>query len=211
MKLMNISLEKYLEDPCRASSLPYWKALVTNVPGNMLILHDSEFDSNLLADYVDEPYFRLRHDLRHISDASLPDDFELCDASPSQFASHINESYADISVSSAEIETYLRHDVYSPELWVAIRARDSGKIVASGIAEFDPQIGEGILEWIQVSPERRHSGLGTFVVNELLRRIAKKANFATVSGRANDSLFPEKLYRKCGFVGNDIWHILRKM
>lgn len=207
---MNISLEKYLEDPCGASSLPYWKALVTNVPENMLILHDSAFSEDLLADYVDEPYFRLRHDLRHIPDARLPDGFELCDASPAQFASHINESYADISVSAEEIEAYLQHNVYSPELWAAVRACDSGKIVASGIAEFDSKIGEGILEWIQVSPEFRRFGLGTFVVSELLHRIAKKANFATVSGRANDSLSPEKLYRKCGFVGSDIWHILRK-
>lgn len=207
---MNISLEKYLEDPCRASSLPYWKALVTNVPENMLILHDREFSSDLLADYDDEPYFRLRHDLRHIPDVRLPDGFELCGASPAQFAAHINESYADISVSAAEIEAYLQHNVYSPELWVAVRTRDSGKIVASGIAEFDPQIGEGILEWIQVSPECRRSGLGTFVVSELLHRIAKKANFATVSGAANNPSSPEKLYRKCGFVGSDIWHILRK-
>jgi len=39
---------------------------------------------------------------------------------------------------------------------------------------------------------------------------AKKAAFATVSGKADDPTCPERLYRSCGFVGNDIWHVMRK-
>ena len=34
------------------------------------------------------------------------------------------------------------------------------------------------------------------------------AEFATVSGKVNNPTNPESLYRKCGFTGNDIWHIL---
>ena len=34
------------------------------------------------------------------------------------------------------------------------------------------------------------------------------AKFATVSGKIRDPSDPERLYRKCGFVGTDIWHIL---
>lgn len=207
---MNISLEKYLADPCGTSSLPYWKSLVTVPPENLLILHDSEFSANLLNEYTDEPYFRLRHDLRHIPDASLSDEFELFDASPARFAEHISECYRDISMTESEIETYFTHSVYSPDLWIAVRERDGGRMVASGIGEFDAQVGEGILEWIQVSPGYRGCGLGTFVVNELLRRMSKIANFATVSGAVNNPSSPEKLYRKCGFVGSDVWHILRK-
>lgn len=176
----------------------------------MLILHDSEFSANLLGEYVDEPYFRLSHDLRHIPDASLSDEFELFSASPAQFSEHISECYDDISMSESEVETYLTHRVYSPELWIAVRERHGGRMVASGIGEFDTQIGEGVLEWIQVSPEYRGCGLGTFVVCELLRRMSKTANFTTVSGAVNNPSSPEKLYRKCGFAGNDIWHILRK-
>lgn len=207
---MNISLEKYLADPCGASSLPYWKSLVTAPPENMLILHGSEFSTNLLNEYVDEPYFRLSHDLRHIPDAVLSGGFELFDASPAQFSQHICECYDDISMSESEIETYSTHSVYSPELWIAVRERNGGRMVASGIGEFDASVGEGVFEWIQVSPGYRGRGLGTFVVSELLRRMSKTANFATVSGAVNNPSSPEKLYRRCGFVGDDIWHILRK-
>ena len=36
------------------------------------------------------------------------------------------------------------------------------------------------------------------------------ADFATVSGKVDNETNPEALYRKCGFVGNDVWHILHK-
>jgi len=37
-----------------------------------------------------------------------------------------------------------------------------------------------------------------------------KANFVTVSGEVDNSTNPEALYRKCGFIGDDIWHIMTK-
>ncbi len=33
--------------------------------------------------------------------------------------------------------------------------------------------------------------------------------FATVSGKVTNKTKPEKLYRRCGFTGDDIWHILK--
>ncbi|MBR6525201.1 MAG: GNAT family N-acetyltransferase [Clostridia bacterium] len=85
----------------------------------------------------------------------------------------------------------------------------SGKIVGCGMADFDSQMQEGIIEWIQVLPEYRGKKIGQLLVNELLLRMKTMAKFATVSGQMNNPSSPEKLYRKCGFVGNDIWHILR--
>ena len=32
----------------------------------------------------------------------------------------------------------------------------------------------------------------------------------TASGQCNNASTPEKLYRRCGFTGNDVWHIFRK-
>ena len=75
---------------------------------------------------------------------------------------------------------------------------------------YDNEAKEGILEWIQVIPAYRKREVGTAIVNQLLYRLSLKANFATVSGKAKNKTQPERLYRKCGFVGNDIWHILRK-
>ena len=38
----------------------------------------------------------------------------------------------------------------------------------------------------------------------------ENATFATVSGQCNNPTNPEALYRKCGFTGSDVWHVLRK-
>lgn len=176
----------------------------------MLIKHDCNFCDDYLIDYIDEPYFRLYHDLQMLHDALLPDGFFLCDAAPAEYAAHINQCYIGASISEAALTSYLQHSVYSADLWIAVKEYRSNSIVATGIAEFDAQVCEGILEWIQVSPTHRGLGLGTYIVTELLNRISKMAQFATVSGQVNSISKPEILYRKCGFKGNDVWHILRK-
>ncbi|MCM1237187.1 MAG: GNAT family N-acetyltransferase [Ruminococcus flavefaciens] len=207
---MNITRQQYLSNPCRESSLPYWKAVRMDVPENMLIQHDRHFCGECFTDYLDEPYFRLYHDLQMLRAAILPDGFRLREAAPAEYAAHINQCYAGVSITEAEIKSYFQRSVYSAALWIAVQECKSQKIVATGIAELDEQVGEGILEWIQVSPAYRGLGLGTYVVTELLTRIAQKAQFATVSGQINNPSKPERLYRKCGFQGNDIWHVLRK-
>jgi len=207
---MNITKQQYLSNPCGQSSLPYWKAVQMDVPGNMLILHDRHFRDTYLTDYTDAPYFRLYHNLQTLHPAILPNGFQLCKAAPAAYAAHINQCYIGASMSEAEIQSYFQHRVYSAELWIAVQECKSRKIAATGIAEFDKDIGEGVLEWIQVSPTYRGLGLGTYVVSELLKRMAPKAQFATVSGEINNPSHPENLYRKCGFQGNDIWHILTK-
>jgi len=207
---MDITKQRYLKNPCGESSLPYWKAVKMDVPENMLIQHDRDFCGEGFMDYIDEPYFRLYHDLQMLRAAILPDGFRLCEAAPVEYAAHINQCYMGASMTEAEIKSYFQHSVYAAELWIAVQECRSKRIVATGIAELDEQIGEGILEWIQVSPAYRGLGLGTYVVTELLNRIAQKAQFATVSGQMNNPSKPEGLYRKCGFQGNDIWHVLKK-
>ena len=207
---MELRREVYLNNPCAESSLPYWKAVDMMVPESMMIQHHRDFCEDCLTNYVDEPYFRLYHDLQGLRATILPNGFQRCDAAPAEYAAHINQCYPGMFMTASEIESYFHHRVYDPELWVAIRNDRSGKIAATGIAEFDAEVGEGILEWVQVSPAYRGFGLGTYVVTELLHRIAGKAKFVTVSGKVNNPQKPESLYRKCGFQGNDVWHILRK-
>lgn len=93
---------------------------------------------------------------------------------------------------------------------MAIKDNQTGNIAATGIAELDREIGEGVLEWIQVSGNYRRCGLGSYIVFELLWRMKDKAGFATVSGQCHNPTNPEELYRKCGFTGSDVWHVLRK-
>lgn len=91
------------------------------------------------------------------------------------------------------------------------RCNQTDEVVATGIAELDKEIGEDVvLEWIQVSEQHRGYGLGKYVVSELLWRMKENAKFATVSGQCNNLTNPEAMYRKCGFSGSDVWHVLKR-
>lgn len=202
---------QYIENPCRASSIPYWKTVGMSVPENMRILHQDDFQPQFLAEYVDEPYFRLVHNLKSVQPVVVPDGFAMHSISLSDFAEHINSCYNENCVTADELYSYTERAVYRAELWIAIKDRTTGEIVATGIAEMDSEIGEGILEWIQVSEKYRGRGLGYFIVSELIWRLKDIAKFVTVSGQSNNPSNPEKLYRKCGFIGNDIWHVMRRI
>lgn len=99
---------------------------------------------------------------------------------------------------------------FCPELWITAVDNANACVVGCGIADFDMEIKEGIIEWIQVLPAYRGKKIGQLIVNELLKRMEDIADFATVSGKVNNQTAPEILYRKCGFVGNDVWHVLTK-
>lgn len=207
---MKLSLTEYRRDPCRISSLPYWKSVRTAVPDHMKIVHDTEYDAEKFRAYADEWYFRLYHDLRNIARPKLPEGYALVHADAASFAAHINACYPGCALSAEELARYQEHPVYSADLWIAVADRKTGAIVASGIAEMDRNVREGALEWIQVSPAYRRKGLGSFMVKELLWRMRQYVDFATVSGKADDPGNPEALYRSCGFTGQDIWHILTR-
>lgn len=205
-----ISKEQYMRDPCGTASIPYWKAVSIRVPENMRILHDREFSPEFLEQYVDEPYFRLKHDLKGLKKPEVPEGFVISVTSLAEFAEHINLCYPGARMTAEELEKYTHRSVYCPALWLALHEKSTGEIAATGIGEFDGDMGEGVLEWIQVSPQYRGRGLGSFLVSELLWRMRERAKFATVSGQCGNPTNPEKLYRNCGFTGNDVWHVMRK-
>lgn len=177
----------------------------------MSIVHQNKFNKLEYQHYIDEPYFRLIHGLQDLSVQVLPQGYSLCKATLKDFAEHINSCYSKIGVTEADLRDYTTRPVYDSALWLAIKDNQTDKVVATGIAELDKEIGEGVLEWIQVSEQHRGCGLGKYVVLELLWRIKDNVKFATVSGQCNNPTNPEVLYRKCGFSGSDVWHILRKV
>lgn len=204
-----ISLQRYLLDPCGTTSIPYWKYKSIAVPQNMIIVHERDMTDDLLLDYNDEPYFRLYHNLKNIRQMTLQEvEIVSSEVSVSEFVQLINKSYTDLSVTTEQIESYRHTPVYCPDLWILLKDRNTQAILAGGIADYDEEAGELILEWIQVLPPYRGRGYGQFAVNTLLSKMQNKAKFATVSGKINNLSNPERLYRKCGFVGTDIWHIL---
>ena len=91
-----------------------------------------------------------------------------------------------------------------------VKEKATGNFIGCGMADYDSEAKELILEWIQVLPEYRGKKIGQLIVTELLFRMKDIAVFATVSGKVDNETNPEALYRKCGFAGNDLWHILHK-
>jgi GNAT superfamily N-acetyltransferase len=202
-------LQEYVNDPCGTLSIPYWKSKELAVPQNMKIIHDRDFSVGMLRGYKDEPYFRLSHNLKNIGQVFLTDVEPVSGSSNiNEFVWLINASYSDISITKEQIESYRRTPVYCPDLWILFKEQNSNNIVAGGIADYDRETNELILEWIQVLPHYRRKGYGQLIVNSLLLKMQGIAEFATVSGKVNNPTNPQSLYRKCGFIGDDVWHIL---
>lgn len=207
-----ITLTEYLNNPCGTLSVPYWKAKNIAIPPDMKILHDRDFSADILSEYTDEKYFRLYHNLKDIPEFAT-DDFEIITATQKDIKSIvqiINNSYTDISVNKELIKGYMQTPVYNENLWIMVREKATGKHVGCGLADYDKEVKELILEWIQVLSEYRGKKIGQLIVTELLFRMKDFADFATVSGKVDNSTKPEALYRKFGFVGSDVWHILYK-
>lgn len=205
-------IEAYKENPCGILSIPYWKNKNICIPENMCIVHDADYIEEDYQDYHDEPYFRLYHALVGIQTITL-DNISIVTAKQDDiplFVDVINQSYTDMSVTFEQLKGYTQTEVFCPELWIYAVDNVTSCIVGCGIADFDKEVHEGILEWIQVMPAYRGKGIGQLIVNELLKRMTGIADFATVSGKVNNPTSPEMLYRKCGFVGKDVWHILTK-
>ena len=205
-------LETYKKDPCGTLSIPYWKSNQVRIPENMRIVHDADYIEDNYKDDHDEPYFRLYHDLVGVQTITL-DSISIITARQEDFpllVDVINRSYSDLSVTLEQLNGYTKTAVFCPQLWIYAVDDANARIVGCGIADFDREVHEGILEWIQVLPAYRRKGIGQLIVNELLTRMIGLADFATVSGKVNNPTAPERLYRKCGFTGKDIWHILRK-
>ena len=207
-----IILTEYLNNPCGTLSIPYWKAKRITIPPDMKILHDRDFSSDILCKFTDEKYFRLYHNLNVIPKIAT-NDFEITTATRRDIKTIvqiINDSYTDISVNKELIKSYTQTPVYNENLWIMVKEKATDKYVGCGLADYDAEAKELVLEWIQVLPEYRGKKIGQLIVNELLFRMKDVADFATVSGKVDNETNPEALYRKCGFVGNDVWHILHK-
>lgn len=204
-----MNIEEYLENPCGTLSIPYWKARKMTVPDSVGIIHSRDWN-NQYECY--ERFFRVKHNLENLDLVDFDYDTVSIDYQTGELAEMINASYTheNIYVSEEDILQWKSHETFREDLCVYINA-DGGKMVASGIAEYDEACREGILEWIQVLPEYRGRGLAKKIVTVLLNKLKGiGAEFVTVSGNLDNSSDPLKLYRKCGFTGDDIWYIVNK-
>ena len=207
-----ISIGDYKKNPCKVSSVPYWKARRITVPSAMKIVHGSEFDQKLLDHYFDRRFFRLIHDLSNIPDFHAAGiQFSVLSSNRyDELAEMINDSYAHsgIRVSADDIKSLTKTPVYCPELWIG--AFFNEKLIGSILCDFDREVGEAVIEWLQVLPEYRCREIASALICKALKTMSGFSDFATVSGGCDNITNPEKVYRKCGFAGDDVWHILHE-
>ncbi|MDE7385068.1 MAG: GNAT family N-acetyltransferase [Anaeroplasmataceae bacterium] len=202
---MNVSLKEYLNNPCGTLSIPYWKAKFTPIPNSIVILHQNEFHHQY-DEY--QRYFRLFHPLKDLK--PIPKDIETIDITE-ELLHLLNICFEkeNIELTLEDLNRMKSHPTFYQNLWVGIRIE--GKLIACGIAEYDRECREGVIEWICTLPQSQKEGYGTRIISCLLHRFKKLgALFVTVSGRVDNTSNPEEFYRSCGFIGSDIWYICKK-
>ena len=89
-----VSIDEYRKDPCRTSSLPYWKTNAVVIPDNMTIIHHRDFIKEKHRNCIDTPYFRLIHHLQDLPAPELPKGYSVCSIEPGEYAGHINTAIA---------------------------------------------------------------------------------------------------------------------
>ena len=94
----------------------------------------------------------------------ISDEFILAKSSIDDFVNQINSSHEDEVLTVSELESYKKKPVYDEELRICLYDKKNDAIVATGIAEFDDEIKEGYLDWIQVSEQYRRKCLGKAIV-----------------------------------------------
>ena len=160
---------------------------------------------------IRQPYFRLVFE-GEIADSACPTNFAFEAFKPEEDIEAavrlIRDCYEKVKVNIEIVKDWLSHPVYDPNLWLWVIDLETGDRAGLGIAERDPGIQEASLEWIQVLPVYQGQGLGKAIVTELLRRVSGSVKFTTVAGELHNVHQPEKLYRRCGFTGEDVWWLL---
>lgn len=179
------------------------------------LVHETQLNSDLKDKFsIIKPYFRLVHKFRDIVDTKIPSGYYIKDVDINTELHIVSDlicnCYEDIKPNTEEVLKWTGHPVFKKDLWIWIIDKNTEKPAALGIAEFDMNIKEGSLEWIQVLPDYQGKGLGKVLVIELLNRLKSHAGFVTVSGEVDNKTNPQKLYRSCGFYGDDVWYVLRK-
>lgn len=226
-----ILMEKYLKDPINTLAIPLWKHNTTAIRQDMMYILDENYNEVLYRDYADTLYLRLKHDLLHLSLSKIPNHYCFSSYKDSDgviIYNVLKECY-NTFIEYDKIENLIKDETFNDLLCVflyndkilntdnviQLRKLNSEKErnykpLGLVIAQFDQKTKEASIEYLCVAEKHRGKGLGTLLVQEVLLRISNIADFATVTfaKEGNDHL--EKIFRKAGFEGNALWHMLRK-
>ncbi|MCF7924275.1 MAG: GNAT family N-acetyltransferase [Candidatus Izimaplasma sp.] len=204
-------ISDYLVNPCKFSALPLYKEIRQN--NDLLVVHNNDFKEELLkGSILHQRFFRIKHNLNDIHIVNIPGfTIKECNINKDtkKVIEIINKSYSNIKFSEDEVNQMVNDKVFDSNLWKFILDENTNEEVALGICQYDQLTSEVVFDWIQVLPEYRGKGIGSMLVTHLLSIAPEGSKFATVSGDIDNQNSPEKLYRKCGFTGTDIWHIIK--
>lgn len=181
----------------------------------LVLLHNDYYSNEINNEFHEKrAYFRLKYSQTqsglsldrayYLEDACLPDDAV-------EVARFIKLCYGYFMPSVEDVHSWMQRSVFDSRLWIWIKEKDTTIPVGLGVAEIDTILPEVSLEWIQVHPNFRGHGIASFIIQELVARSkAMGIDIITVSGEVDNDTNPEKVYRKNGFTGSDIWWCLRK-
>lgn len=199
----------YLADPCGTLSIPYFKAVRMETPAHLRIVHARDFDG-MRPGERDARYFRLAHSLAWVDAAVWPDGYTprvLTEADAAQLADLLASCYAGTWNQGTAARLMRESFAYAPGqcgVWTP-----KGALVGCCLSAMDCECREGTIEWLAVHPAHRRKGIACALVNTCLAALRSEVDFATVSGQMDNPTNPLGVYRRCGFEGNDVWHIIQ--
>lgn len=205
-----ISKDVYLTNPCGSYSIPYAKMKTFKQPKDLDIFHSNSVSIDQLKSYNVQTFFRLKHDLVYVEEPSISTSQINLENDQDELVSMINQCYQheNICINKQDLIKLISTNSYDASLWLKIV--DQNQIVGSIIGCIDDEMKEGWIEWVQVLPSYQSRGYGQALINALLVKMKDLVSFVTVSGNAQNKKDPEKVYRICGFTGNDYWYICKK-
>lgn len=175
----------------------------------LALIHQDFLDADTVAVFLTrQPYFRLLHDHQTITSFPLPAGMTFSPINPETDAPAVRDFLGE---GIERVDAWREHRAFAPDLW--LWAIDREVPVGFVVAEFDPDVREASLEWVQVAPSHRGQRVGAALVAELLRRTAERASFTTVSGAMEfkDRENPGGYFRRFGFSGQDVWWLLGRV
>lgn len=193
-----VSTEKYLASPCAALPLPY-----SVCGGKAVGARHLGGPSGAPAAVPEGAFSRLLHPLgdmkRFESGEYSVRQLFLEDDDDAALVSRLAEMCGE----KPDIASFVKQPYYNERLCVAVHSRKTGECVCAGLGGADGSLREAWTSLILI-PEGLVGGEASkLLISELLRRMAPIAGFATANAPYGSNL--ERLLRRCGFSGGDIW------
>lgn len=118
-----LSEKKYLENPCRYASLPFYKLKTFKMPDHLQVIHEEDFKGDLIS----EPYFRLMHSMDRLEEAQVPEGYSLetLDLSISEnlqaLSDMIAQSYDSERLPVGQMEAMIQAETFDRNLWMVVK------------------------------------------------------------------------------------------